>query len=135
MKNPFRKPQTVSEWLLSSVCWTAACLIPWWITWMVLDNVLPKNWNSFVLVGMPLSFCVAHSLIWWRAVVGGNALIRYDEQHLPFTLVRLAARLWFMALGFFQLSCLCGLLVVGGLMLVDSQTPPHISEQGFLVDY
>jgi hypothetical protein len=131
MKNPFLKPHTVSEWLLSSVCWTTACLIPWWITWMVLDNVLPKSWSSFVLVSMPLSFCVVHGLIWWRAVAGGNALIRYDEEYLAFSLTRLVARLWFMALGAFQVICLVGLLVAGLLLLADSQTALHTSSEGF----
>ena len=130
MTNPFSKPHTTSEWLVSSLCWTAACLIPWWITWMVLDNVLPKSWNQLVLIGMPVTFCVAHALIWWRAVVGGNALIRYDEQYLPFSLTRLAARLWFTALVVGQALVLAGLLFAGMLLLVDSQTPPHISEQG-----
>lgn len=131
MSNPFSKAHTVGEWLVSSLCWTAACLIPWWLGWMVLDNVLPKSWNSFVLVGMPMSFCVAHALIWWRAVAGGNALIRYDEQYLPFSLTRLAARLWLMALGAFQVICLVGLLVAGLLLLTDSQTAPHTSSEGF----
>jgi len=98
---------------------------------MVLDNVLPKSWNNFVLIGMPVSFCVAHALIWWRAVVGGNALIRYDEQYLPFSLTRLAARLWYTALVVGQALALAGLLVAGALLLIDSQTPPHISGQGF----
>jgi hypothetical protein len=131
MNNPFSTPHTVREWLLSSLCWTGACLIPWWLGWMVLDNVLPKSWNSLVLVGMPLSFCVAHGLIWWRAVVGGNALIRYDEQHLPFSLSRVAARLWYTALVVVQVLSLVGLLVAGLLMLIDSQTPPHTSTEPF----
>jgi hypothetical protein len=124
MTNPFSKPHTTSEWLVSSLCWTAACLIPWWLTWMVLDNVLPKSWNRLVLIGMPLSFCVAHGLIWWRAVVGGNALIRYDEQYLPFSLTRLAARLWYTALVIGQMLALVGLLVAALLVLIDS---PHAS--------
>lgn len=131
MRNPFLQPTTVSQWLAGSVCWTAACLMPWWLGWMVLDNVLPKSLGSLVSVGMPLSFCVAHGLIWWRAVVGGNALIRYDEHYLPFSLTRLAARLWFVALGTFQVICLAGLVVVGVLLLADSQTAPHPSSEGF----
>jgi len=97
---------------------------------MVLDNVRPERLDSLVLIGMPLSFCVAHGLIWWRAVVGGNALIRYDEEYLPFSLTRLAARLWFTALVVGQALVLAGLLVAGLLLLADAQTTPHISEQG-----
>ena len=130
MTNPFAKPHTTGEWLVSSLCWTAACLLPWWITWMVLDNVLPKGSNKFIFIGMPLSFCVAHALIWWRAVAGGNALIHHDEQYRPFSLTRLAARLWFMALVAGQAVVLAGLLAAGVLLLIDSQMPPHISEQG-----
>jgi hypothetical protein len=131
MNNPFSKPHTVSEWLLSSVCWTAACLIPWWITWMVLDNVLPKSLGSLVLVGMPLSFCVAHGLIWWRAVVGGNALIRYDEHYLPFSLTRLAARLWYTALVIVQMLSLVGLLFAALLLLIDSPSASPGSGEPF----
>ncbi|RZK95921.1 MAG: hypothetical protein EOO62_29695 [Hymenobacter sp.] len=120
MTNPFQKPHTVSQWLLGSVCWTMACLGAWWLGWMLLDNVLPKSWNSLVLIGMPMSFCVAHALIWGRAVARGNALIRYDEQYLPFSLTRLAARLWYTALVVVQMLSLVGLLVAGLLMLVDS---------------
>jgi hypothetical protein len=130
MKNPFLEPHTVSEWLRSSLCWTAACLIPWWLTWMVLDNVLPKGQSNFLFSGMPLSFCVAHALIWWRAVAGGNAIIHHDEQQRPFTLTRLAARLWFTALVAGQAVVLAGLLAMGVVRLIDSQRPPHISEQG-----
>jgi hypothetical protein len=131
MTNPFAKPHTTGGWLVSSLCWTAACLLPWWITWMVLDNVLPKGSNKLIFIGMPLSFCVAHALIWWRAVAGGNALIRHDELHRPFSLTRLAARLWFTALVVGQAVVLAGLLAAGALLLIDSQTPPQISEQGF----
>jgi len=131
MNNPFAKPHTVSGWLLSSLCWTGACLMPWWITWMVLDNVLPKSWNSLVVIGMPLSFCVAHALIWWRAVAGGNPLIRYDEQYLPFSLTRLAARLWYTALVLGQVLCLVGLLVAGLLLLVDSPAASASSGEPF----
>ena len=131
MTNPFAKPHTTSEWLVSSLCWTAACLVPWWLTWIVLDNTLPKDDNKLIVNGMSLSFCVAHVLIWWRAVVGGNALIRYDEEYLPFSLTRLAARLWYTALVVGQAVVLAGLLVAGLVLLIDSQTPPHISEQGF----
>ena len=131
MNNPFLKPHTVGGWLLGSLCWTGACLIPWWITWMVLDNVLPKSWNSLVLIWMPLSFCVAHVLIWWRAVAGGNALIRYDEQYLPFSLTRLAARLWYTALVLGQVLCLVGLLVAGLLLLVDSPAASPASGEPF----
>lgn len=98
---------------------------------MVLDNVLPKSWNSLVVIGMPLSFCVAHALIWWRAVAGGNPLIRYDEQYLPFSLTRLAARLWYTALVLGQVLCLVGLLVAGLLLLVDSPAASASSGEPF----
>jgi hypothetical protein len=131
MKNPFLEPHTVGEWLRSSLCWTGACLIPWWITWMVLDNVLPKSDNELIFIGMPLSFCVAHALIWWRAVAGGNALIHYDEQHRPFSLTRLAARLWFTALVVGQALTLAGLLAAGVLLLIGSQAAPSASTEPF----
>lgn len=128
MRNPFLRPQTVSQWLLSSICWTGSCLSAWWLACRLLDNVLPQGLGSG---SMPVSFCVAHGLIWWRGVRGGNAILRYDEQYLPFSLTRLAARLWFMALGLFQLSCLVGLLFAALLLLADSQTAPHTSSEGF----
>lgn len=135
MNNPFHKPHTVSEWLLSSVCWTGACLGTWWLACLLLDNVLSKILGGVALIGIPVSFCVAHLLIWRHAVAGGRAIIRYDEEHHDFSWPRLAANLWLLLLTLFQVTCLLGpLLLIGWLLL--SGTPgapaaPGVSNEPF----
>jgi hypothetical protein len=102
---------------------------------MLLDNVLPKALGDLVLIGMPVSFCVAHGLIWWRAVAGGRALIRYDEHHHDFSWTRLAANLWLVALTVFQLACLVSpFILMGWLLLSDTSNTssnPAISNEPF----
>lgn len=135
VKNPFLKPRTVSEWLLSSVCWTGACLGTWWLAWLLFDNVLSKILGGVALIGMPVSFCVAHSLIWRRAVAGGRAIIRHDEEHHDFTWLRLAANLWLVVLTVFQLACLLGpVILIAWLVLSstpDAPTAPATSHEPF----
>lgn len=122
MNNPLRKPHTVSEWLLSSVCWTAACLGTWWLAYLLLDHVLSKILGGVVLIGMPVSFCVAHILIWRRGVAGGRAIIRHDEEHYDFSWTRLAANLWLVTLTVFQLACLLGPCILLGWLLLSNPT-------------
>ena len=125
MRNPFLRPATVSQWLRSSLCWTGACLGGALLGWLVLPRVLPGDLGALVATGvMPLSIVVAHILIWQRAVSGGRAIIRYDEEHHDFSLTRVAANLWLVALTVFQLACLLVPILLLGLLLFGGEPAP-----------
>ena len=112
MKNPFLKPTTTGEWLASSVCWTSSCLVALLLFNLLLARVpghLTGETEAKLFFG---SLCVAHVLIWWLAVAGGQAIIRYDEQRHYLSWTRLAASLWLVLLTVFQLVGLLGLVVV-----------------------
>ena len=121
MRNPFLRPETVSQWLLGSICWTGSCLSAWGLACLLLDKAPLQAAGSLPFFVIPVGFYAAHGLIWWRAVAGGRAIIRYDEQHHSFSHTRLAANLWLVALTLFQLACLLGpFMLMGWLLLNDT---------------
>lgn len=126
MSNPFLRPVTVSQWLRSSLCWTGACLVGA-LAWLVLPEVLPVSLAGFAALGTPLGFVVAHLLIWQRAVRGGRAIIRHDEEQHAFSSLRLVANLWLVVLTLFQLACLLAPIVLLGLLVFGSSAAPPAS--------
>ena len=127
MANPFLKPHTVSEWLRSSLCWTAACLGGSLLGWLVIPKVLPVALGSLVASSMPLAIVVAHVLIWRYGVLGGRAIIRHDEEYYDLSLTRLAANLWLIVLTLFQLACLLAPIMLLGILLFSVWTAPPAS--------
>jgi hypothetical protein len=71
MRNPFAKPHTPGQWLLSSVCWTASCISLWWI---IIERVSSLKTYSPEIIDL-LSFVVFWPfclLIWSKGVMHGN---------------------------------------------------------------
>ncbi|GAB3638537.1 hypothetical protein GCM10027422_41270 [Hymenobacter arcticus] len=106
MQNLFARPHTTREWLRSSLCWTGASLGAWWLCYLLITNVLTQALGGLLVGLIPVGFCVVHVLIWRRAVAGGRAIIRHDEEHHDFSWTRLAANLWLVVLIVFQVACL-----------------------------
>jgi len=120
MKNPFLQPNTTGEWLRSSLCWTGSCLVALLllhnllaeVPWPPTGDAKARLWGG--------SLCVAHGVLWWRAVAGGRALIRHDEQRHYLSWTRLAASLWLVLLTVCQLGCLLGLVLASVAVLGKS---------------
>ena len=117
MNNPFNRALNTRQWLLSSICWTGSCLGAVWLADAMLikaSNWLPSGVFPALLLA---SLWGAHGLIWWRGVVGGRTIIRYDERHNDLSWTRLGANLWLIALLLFQMVCLLWLLFLAVTLL------------------
>lgn len=109
MRNPFAKPYTPGQWLLGSVCWTVVCVGSW---------VLVSNWTLEVPYNQKtpdepaifLSFIVAYSFIWWKALPGLRATETESSE------LQMLAFLWQVVLIAFQMIWL-------GLMLLLVAAP------------
>jgi hypothetical protein len=125
MNNLLWKPHTTAEWLCSSICWTGSCLAIALVYDRLIYSIL-LHASSGLANALLFIICLClHSLIWWRGVAGGDAIIRHDEQNLAFSGVRLGARLWLMALGLFQLLC-SGWLLIGLCLLLGEALGPSV---------
>lgn len=109
---PGYPPPSAGAWLRLSMAWTAACLLGCGGFNLLLRQLLPTLSEVAGSQALLASAAVAHCLIWWQAVLGGDAIIRYEERQQDFTWARLAANLWLVGLTLFQLLCLFGLLLV-----------------------
>jgi hypothetical protein len=125
MHRLFLKPHTTAEWLRSSICWTGSCLAAALVYDRLIYSALLHASRGIADALLLLLGLALHSLIWWRGVVGGDAIIRDDEQNLAFSWVRLGARLWLMALGLFQLLC-SGWLLIGLCLLLGDALGPSV---------
>jgi hypothetical protein len=68
MRNPFAQPHTPGQWLLSSLCWAAACLICWaGLTYCIAD--LPYEHRSLQPTLLLFSFVPIYSLVWKKTVL------------------------------------------------------------------
>ena len=117
MRNPFEKPQSLQQWLLSSVCWAASCwAASCWAGFCAISWGLLVLWRSdnclFLVFGLALFICV----LMWRQVisVGWRQLWASEE---PMTWLGKIAGLWLLLLtGLFLLSSVS--LAFGILILV-----------------
>jgi hypothetical protein len=105
MHNPFAKPHTPGQWLLSSVCWTLSCVGGW----MAISNmVLEAPYNQKTPSG-PLffiSFAIVYATMWWKAVLGLKAVTKGAS------LFEMFAFVWQMVLCAFQIIWLIGMLLI-----------------------
>ena len=134
MLNPFIPSQTPGQWLLSSVGWTATCLLGAWVVNPLTYRIIMANsaadddsFNVVVLVALS-SYCVAHSLIWWLGLSGSSAVIEQAKKRGIFSWVTLAAEVWQGVLSCFQLICLALLpllLLVALLIVGNVDIAPH----------
>jgi hypothetical protein len=108
------QPQTVGWWLLCSLSWTVLGLGGWWCLGAEL-----ARWPSLApleAVYLPLGFLLVHLLLWRYALLSGWPLL--DGPGATEALgLHLAAYLWLLLLGLFQVLCAAGLLL-GTLLLV-----------------
>jgi hypothetical protein len=107
-----RSYASAGEWLRLSIGWTAACLIGCAVFNLLLGRALPALSNEASSNAFLGSTAVAHCLIWWQAVLGGDATIRHEERQQDFTWTRLAANVWLVGLTALQWLSLFGLLLL-----------------------
>jgi hypothetical protein len=131
MSSPFARPHTTGEWLRSSICWTVSCLGALYFYEVLIYELLGNVLGGFATAFLCLFTIAAHILIWKRAVAGGRAIIRHDEQHHAFSWTRLAANLWLVALTLFQLACLLWPLILIGWVLISLSVEPATSSEPF----
>lgn len=134
MQNSFIPSRTPGQWLLSSVGWTATCLLGAWVVNPVAYKIIMANsaadndsFNVMVLVALS-TYCVAHSLIWWLGLSGSSAVIRQAKKGGIFSWATLVAEVWQGVLSCFQLICLAllPLLLLVALLLVGNvDIAPH----------
>lgn len=102
---------SVGEWLRLSICWTGACVLLCVVFNALLYRLFPTLSAATSGTAFFLSAAVAHCLIWWQAVFGGDTIIEREERQNAFTWTRLAANVWLVGLTVFQLFSLFGLLL------------------------
>jgi|GEM_PF-2176972 len=68
MHNPFAKPHTSEEWVLSSVCWTLLCLAAWIaLTWSIIGADLSYDNKKYELTLLFCCFIVPYVAAWVNA--------------------------------------------------------------------
>jgi hypothetical protein len=134
MRNIITPPQTPGQWLLSSVGWTANCLLG---AWLVNQLAYSRFWSSSGAGAYDIkaaavlalsSSCVAHGLIWWLALSGSSTVIRQAKKRGSFSWLTLMAEVWQGVLSCFQLICiglLVLLLLVTLIIVSDVDIAPH----------
>jgi hypothetical protein len=105
MHNPFAKPETPGQWLLSSVLWAVGCCGIWLaISAIVLEA--PYNQKTPSGPVFFISFAAAYSMIWWKAIPGLKAV------ETGASLLEMFAFIWQIVLIAFQLIWLIIMLVL-----------------------
>ncbi len=102
MNNPFSKPYTTEEWLLSSVCWTVSCFGGWWCSG---HAVAQRFGEDYLIYASPLCLLTANWLLCRYVLVRGWKIIGWYDTATSLWL-KLVAYVWFSMLAGFQLLCL-----------------------------
>lgn len=102
---------SVGKWLRLSICWTGACVLLCTVFNVLLRRLCPTLSAATSGAAFFGSVAVAHCLVWWQAVCGGDAIIQREERQNTFTWTRLAANVWLVGLTVFQLFSLFELLL------------------------
>jgi len=100
MLYPFAKPFTLGHWLLSSVCWTVACMGGWWGLTTVLFGWGLRGLGADLSV--IITFWLAHILV-WRYAVSGEAKFLCSPIRQTSALEALCC-LWYAVLLIFQVA-------------------------------
>ncbi|MBD2724246.1 hypothetical protein [Hymenobacter armeniacus] len=91
--NPFAKPLTPEEWLLSSVCWTFLCIAGWAVlTWPFLLASLPYEYRTYEPTLLFLGFIGPYTLAWIKAT---PPKLAFESR---FVLVEVCVALWTVTL-------------------------------------
>jgi len=109
-----KKPLTPAEWLLSSIGWTFASVLGWWLLSMGLSALLGANsvWTDRLVL---ITAAAAHLFIWYKSVLTTWETVA--EHTEPLWLSAVSAG-WTLLLILFQLSCLA-LLFLALLLVCD----------------
>jgi hypothetical protein len=117
-------PLTPGQWLRRSLGWTAGCLLAVWLcsrALIGLGHYQKIGWLDIPGTLMFGSICVAHYLIWQRALPGSTAAFEHEIVLNRFSWTVLVAGLWRVVLFLFQLACSLVLLVWSVLALCDAE--------------
>ncbi len=68
MYNPFTKPHTPEQWLLSSVCWVATCLLSW-ASVVYCSKDMPYEYRPLQPLFLLVGFAPTYFLVWKKAVL------------------------------------------------------------------
>lgn len=116
VRNPFKKPLTPRQWLVSSICWTITTVLAWLVfnylqACALQEMGVPTGLDFTLAIG---SFCLAYIVLWQRVVRGPQLVV-----HAPITL-KVAMWLWRIGVATFQLLCLGVALLLLDFRLIDS---------------
>ncbi|MBF9219901.1 hypothetical protein [Hymenobacter ruricola] len=111
MQNPFAKPHTLEQWLASSLCWTLACVGGWLGLATLFERHLSSENADFFILS---SFWLAHSLIWWQALSGGEEWLQFTIEVT--SVAKVAGCIWYATLTVFQIAT----LLIGGVWTLAS---------------
>jgi hypothetical protein len=110
MNNPFEKPLTLNQWLVSSGCWLISCVSGWLclLYGLFYQLAAAASSNAFKQAVFFSGSLLIHGLIWKHVVDKGMSLL-YAKLTLSLGF-GLVALLWWIVLFFFQ--ALCSVLLV-----------------------
>lgn len=116
MRNPFKKPLTPRQWLVSSICWTITTVLAWlvfnYLQACALQEMGVPTGLDFTLAIS--SFCLAHIVLWQRVVRGPQLAVDIPSR------LKAAMWLWRIGVATFQLLCLGVALLLLNFRLIDS---------------
>jgi hypothetical protein len=109
-----KKPLTPAEWLLSSIGWTFASVLGWWLLSMGLSALLGASsvWTDRLVL---ITAAAAHLFIWYKSVLTTWETVAEHTEPLWLNAV---SACWTLLLILFQLSCLA-LLFLALLLVCD----------------
>jgi hypothetical protein len=113
MQNPFLKPDTVPQWLLSSICWVGSCLAGF----VGCSRGAFALSNEYLVILFVFGSAIAVCVLMWRRVIstGWWLIGRGNGETLTIKLVENMAVVW-LALLFLAFVISVGLIAFGLLM-------------------
>ena len=129
MQNPFLKPYTVPQWLLSSMCWVGICLGGFLACSRGTVALISNEYAMlFVVFGGAIAVCV---LMWRQVISTGWGIIRQDSgETATVKLVDNLAVVW-LALLFVGFIISVGLIVFRLLMCLALAGEPQSQGGGW----
>lgn len=129
MHNPFLKPYTVPQWLLSSICWVGSCLGGFLACSGGTVALISNEYAMlFVVFGGAIAVCV---LMWRQVISTGWGIIRQNSgETATVKLVDNLAVVW-LALLFAGFIISVGLIAFGLLMCLALAGEPQSQGGGW----
>jgi hypothetical protein len=98
MYNPFAKPQTPGQWLVSSLCWAVLSVGSWGL--LVLLLFQSSLAEELTVTAAMLTFWISYALVLRRSVVGASSFVYAPEVHM--SLLGVAGICWIVLLSVYQ---------------------------------